>query len=85
MYEMWLFITFITVSSLPSTHTTSFGGASALPSISGKGAYLQWRRYFYELRCSVTSCNWTKMQQELGKIVTDAVMIYLPTGSGYNC
>ena len=82
---MWLFITFITVSSLPSTHTTNFEGASALPSISGKGAYLQYGKYFYELQCSVTSCNWSKMQQELGESVKFAVMIYLPTRSGYSC
>ena len=82
---MQLFITFITVSSLPSTHITSYWGASALPSISGKGAYLQHGKYFYELRCSVTLCNWSKMQQELGESVKNAVMIYLPTGSGYSC
>jgi len=71
------------VGSIPTTHHSDFDGPTALPSLSGFGAYLQYHKFFYELKCSTTSCNWTKMQQELANDVTYNVMMYLPTG--YTC
>ena len=46
----------IPVRGLPYTESTEyeteFGGASALPSLSGKGAYVQHNQHFYELECN---------------------------------
>jgi len=71
------------VGSIPTTHHSTFYGATALPSLTGSGAYLQYKKFFYELKCSTTSCNWTKMQQELKSDVTYNLMMYLP--HGYTC
>ena len=78
----------ISVGSLPTTQlpnplTKNFDGARALPSITGDGAYLQFKQYFYELSCTPTSCNWNIMDQKLIKSVYQAVMMYLP--DGYTC
>ena len=56
-----------------------FSGATVLPSISGKGAYLQCKEYFYELTCTSSSCDWNVMEQQLKKPVRFAAMMYLPT------
>ena len=74
---------FISVESLPTTYNTNFNGARALPSLSGDGAYLQSEQYFFELSCSSTSCNWSKMEQELANPVRYTVMMYLP--NDYTC
>ena len=73
----------ISVGSLPSTYTSSFLGARALPSLSGRGAYLQRDNYFYELKCTTSSCSWNVMDQQLSTSVTTAVMMYLP--AEYTC
>merc|ERR1711962_297818 len=69
------------IGSLPTTSDAydEFYGATALPSISGNGAYLQCRQYFYELSCTSSSCDWNIMEQELKRPVQFAVMMYLPT------
>ena len=71
----------ISVGSLPTTSDAydEFYGATALPSISGNGAYLQCRQYFYELSCTSSSCDWNVMEQQLKRPVQFAVMMYLPT------
>ena len=56
-----------------------FSGATVLTSISGKGAYLQCKQYFYELTCTSLSCDWNVMEQQLKKPVQFAVMMYLAT------
>ena len=76
-------VSLISVGSLPTTHETNFKGARALPSLSGKGAYLQDEEYFYELTCNSSSCDWSIMKQELAKPVRYAVMMYLP--NDYTC
>ena len=68
----------ISVGSLPTTYTSNFYGARALPSLSGDGAILQHGKYFYRLSCSTTSCQWTIMEQELITGIISAVFIYLP-------
>ena len=78
-----IIISFISVGSLPTIYDSFFYGATALPSLSGDGAYLQYKQYFYELRCSSTSCQWSIMKQKLKNPVRFAVMMYLPYG--YTC
>ena len=73
----------ITVSSLPTTHDSSFRGAKALPSLSGIGVYLQNRKDFYELTCNTASCTWSIMPQELKQEARFAPIMYLP--QGYTC
>ena len=73
----------ITVSSLPTTHDTSFHGAKALPSLSGNGVYLQYKKYFYELTCTTASCTWSIMAQELKEASFLNPIMYLP--QGYTC
>ena len=53
-------------------------GATAVPSLSGNGAYVQYGKNFYEISCTTTACTWEIMEQELSTDVTDAVMMYLP-------
>jgi len=67
-----------TIGSLPTTHDSSFGGARALPSTTGNGAYLQNNEFLYELKCTTSSCNWSEMTQQLSTPVWGAVMLYLP-------
>ena len=67
----------ILVSSLPTMYDNNFEGARALPSVSGYGAYVQYKKYFYELQC-IHTCNWTVMDQQLTTPVRHAVMMYLP-------
>ena len=71
----------ISVGSLPTISNAydEFIGARALPSISGNGAYLQCRQYFYELTCTSSSCDWNVMEHQLTKPLQKAVMMYLPT------
>ena len=76
-------LSLISVGSLPTTHDTEFWGARALPSLSGKGAYLQYNEHFYELTCNTSSCAWSIMKQRLAKPVYSAVMMYLP--NDYTC
>merc|ERR1711935_617663 len=67
-----------TIGSLPTTHDSSFLGARALPSTTGNGAYLQNKEFLYELSCTTSSCNWSKMTQQLSTLVYSVVMMYLP-------
>merc|ERR1719266_806557 len=46
------------IGSLPTSQTTSFYGAKALPSLTGDGAILHHRQHLYRLTCSHSSCNW---------------------------
>merc|ERR1719270_2739098 len=71
------------IGSLPSTYTSSFLGARAIPSPSGKGAYLQHWSLLYKLVCTSQSCDWNLIQQSLGTSVYNAVMMHLPPG--YTC
>ena len=83
---------FFLVASVNDTYFTNdngrrqrsdFYGAKLLPSLSGKGAYLQHGLYFYELKCNSTSCYWTKMEQTLTKARYHDIMSYLPPD--YDC
>ena len=73
----------ITVSSLPTTHDSGFHGAKALPSLSGNGVYLQYKKHFYELTCTTASCTWSIKPQELKQAARLAPIMYLP--QGYTC
>ena len=83
---------FLLVASVNDTYFTNdngrrqrsdFYGAKLLPSLSGKGAYLQHGLYFYELKCNSPSCHWTKMEQTLTKSRYHNIMSYLPPD--YDC
>ena len=79
-----MILSLIPVGPLPKpAGGTDFRGARALPSLSGNGAYLQYKKRFYELICSSTSCNWSQMKLKLTNSVDYAVMMYLPYG--YTC
>ena len=67
----------ITVSSLPTTYDDD-SGEKALPSLSGNGVYLKYRKHFYELTCTTASCTWSIMAQELKQEASYAPMMYLP-------
>ena len=43
-----MMLSLFSVDDLPTTHDSDFRGARALPSITGNGAYVQYRKYFYE-------------------------------------
>jgi len=66
------------IGALPKTYDTTFPGANALPSYSNNGAYLQFKKYFYELVCSTNSCTWTIMKKQLTHPVSYATVMYLP-------
>merc|ERR1712083_1065994 len=68
------------IASVPGTE--DLGGARALPSLSGNGAYLQFDKNLYELICTSTGCIWKKIKTS--KNYTNfAVMMYLPRN--YEC
>ena len=72
-----MMLSLFSVDDLPTTHDSNFFGAQALPSITGNGAYVQHKEYFYELVCSSTACTWTIMEKQLTTDVYDAVMMFL--------
>ena len=74
---------FISVSDLPNKYYDHFTGASALPSLSGNGAYLQHQQHFYELVCNTNSCDWIIMEKKLKTPVVYATSMYLP--HDYTC
>ena len=78
-----MMLSLFSVDNLPTTHESSFWGARALPSIMGNGAYVQLKKYFYELVCSSTACQWNIMEKQLTTGVYNAVMMYLP--QDYTC
>ena len=55
-------LSFILVESLPNTHDSNFNGARGLPSLSGDGAIIQYKEYFYELVCSSTEHHGTDIR-----------------------
>ena len=57
-------------------------GIQALPSITGNGAIVQGKQYFYELVCG-SECKWTEMEKKLSSPVSFATMMYLP--KDYTC
>ena len=71
------------VDDLPTTHDRKFFGAQALPSVTGKGVYVQFNQYFYELVCTSVACQWNIMEKQLTNPVQEAVMLYLP--DDYTC
>jgi len=66
------------IGSLPIAFSNFFTGGRILPSLTGDGAYFQYKQYFFQLKCSSTSCSWTKMEQELTHPVIWATVMYLP-------
>ena len=78
-----MMLSLFSVDDLPTKHDSIFPGAQALPSITGNGAYVQFREYFYELVCSSIACTWTIMEKQLTTPVTEAVILYLP--QDYTC
>ena len=66
----------ITVSDLPNTLT--FGGAVALPTLTGDGVIVQHNQYFYLLSCNPSSCSWEILEKELSIPVRNAVTMILP-------
>ena len=86
VYKTYNFLS--TVSNLPSA--SNYGGGAvalaptvALPSISGRGAYLHYWTKFYELTCDEMSCSWSVMPQTAGTTITYNTAMYLP--SDYVC
>ena len=53
-----------------------------MTSASGKGAIVQYRKYFYEITCEISGCTWRILPNQLDPGVEDAVMMTLP--SDYN-
>ena len=78
-----MMLSLFSVDDLPTTHDSDFSGARALPSITGNGAYVQLNKYFYELVCSSTACQWNIMEKQLTTPIRFAVMLYLP--QDYTC
>ena len=68
---------------MPTTYNSDFYGARALPSLSGTGAYLQYKKHFFELVCGTNSCTWINMEKQLTNSATFATMMYLP--HDYTC
>ena len=58
-------------------------GAVALPTLTGDGVILQHDKYFYELSCNVSACNWKILEKELSLRVHFAVTMVLP--EEYTC
>ena len=50
-----------------------------MPSLDGKGAFLQHGENFFELTCDTSSCTWSVMDQTLDVGRTGGVMMYLPS------
>ena len=80
MSPLFISKSLILVASIPPIHEDYYEGSRALPSLTGQGAYLQYKEFFYELSCDTYSCNWMLMEQRLSKAVYAAVMMYLPPG-----
>ena len=70
----------LTVSDLP---ISKMYGAVALPTLTGDGVILQHDKYFYELSCNASACNWKIMEKELSLRVHFAVTMVLP--EEYTC
>ena len=73
------------ITELPTEHvdTIKFHGARAVTSASGHGAIVQHNKYFYELKCEISGCSWSILQNQLNPGVRWAVMMTLPVD--YNC
>lgn len=70
------------IPDIPSPYTpstSSNGGPRALPSLDGKGAFLQHGENFFELTCDTSSCTWSVMDQTLDVGRVGGVMMYLPS------
>ena len=50
-----------------------------MPSLDGKGAFLQHKKNFFELTCDTSSCTWSVMDQTLDVGRVGGVMMYLPS------
>ena len=73
----------ISVAGLPTTHINAesyakFSGARAVSSVSGQGAIVQHKEYFYQLEYKDNKYSWTILPQKLNTGVEDAVMMTLP-------
>ena len=73
----------LSVDKLPTDHYSSFLGARAVTSLSGKGAIVQHEEYLYDLSCEVSGCSWSILPGKLEQKVKYAAMMTLP--NGYNC
>ena len=73
------------ITELPIEYvdTVKFHGARAVTSASGHGAIVQHNKYFYELKCEISGCSWSILQNQLNPGVRWAVMMTLPVD--YNC
>jgi len=71
------------IPDIPSPYSSSFDGPAGLPSLDGKGAFLQHEENFFELTCDTSSCTWSVMAQTLDVSRTGVVMMYLP--SDFEC
>jgi len=68
------------IPDIPSPYSASIkGGPKAVPSLDGKGAFLQHGENFFELTCNTSSCTWSVMEQTLDVGRVGAVMMYLPS------
>jgi len=67
------------IPDIPSPYSPSKDGPRAVPSLDGKGAFLQNGENFFELTCDTSSCTWSVMDQTLDVGRKGVVMMYLPS------
>ena len=78
---MIFFLFCISVAELPLD--SNFYGARAVSSVSGQGAIVQHKEYFYQLEYKDNKYSWTILPQKLEMGVEAAVMMTLP--DDYTC
>ena len=73
------------VSDLPDNHPTypSYGGARAMPTLTGDGIILQHKQYFYQLNCDQNTCSWEILEEELSEPAHYGATMILP--AKYTC
>ena len=84
---------FLLVSDLPTSPSSLVGDsgpgsgfkitAVALPTLTDDGVIVQLGRYFYQLNCNTSACNWEILEKELSLPVASAVGMILP--AEYTC
>ena len=67
-----------TSSSLSGVYSNEGTGAVALPTLTNDGVIVQHDRYFFQLNCDASACNWEILEKELNLPVASAVGMILP-------
>ena len=71
------------IATGPNGQNVNSFGCRLLPSISGKGVYMQYKQNFHHFSCDTSSCQWQTMEQTLPIGITYSTFVYLPPT--YNC